>query len=55
MALDRHYLIPIVPADAAGANELDVNPHWGEHLVTVVATSLAVLVVATVAVLIGMA
>lgn len=55
MALDFHYFDPTAPAEVTDVNEIDVNPHWGEHLVTAVATSLAVLVVATIAVLIGMA
>jgi len=55
MALDFRYLIPTAPVDAADVDEIDVNPHWGENLVTAVATSLAVLVVAAIAVLIGMA
>ena len=55
MALDFHRFIPTAPADAADAGEFDVNQQWGENLVTAVATSLAVLVVATIAVLIGMA
>jgi hypothetical protein len=55
MALDFHYLVPPASADAADADEIDVNPRWGENLVTAVATTLAVLVVATIAVLIGMA
>jgi hypothetical protein len=54
MALDLHYLIPTAPADAAGTEELDVNPHWEENVVTAVATALAVMVVATIALLVGM-
>jgi hypothetical protein len=55
MALDFLRFIPTAPADAADAGEFDVNQQWGENLVTAIATSLAVLVVATIAVLIGMA
>jgi len=32
-----------------------LHPNWGEHVVTVVAASIAVLIVATIAVLMGMA
>jgi len=55
MALDFHYFNPTSPADAAETEELDVNPHWEENVVTAVATALAVMVVATIALLIGMA
>jgi hypothetical protein len=53
MALDFRYLNPVALAD--GAEEFDVNPHWEENVVTALATALAVMVVATIALLIGMA
>lgn len=53
MALDFRYLNPAAPAD--DAEEADVNPHWEENVVTAVATALAVMIVATIALLIGMA
>jgi hypothetical protein len=55
MALDFRYFDPAVPADATDVDDVDVDPHWAENIVTAVATSLAVLVVAAIAVLIGMA
>ena len=55
MALDIYRLLRTASADTADAGDFDGNQQWGENLVTAVATSLAVLVVATIAVLIGMA
>ena len=43
------------PAEPVRYDESEQNPLWGEHLVTVVATSIAVLIVAVIAVLMGMA
>ena len=40
---------------AAGRQTAGLHPNWGEHVVTVVAVSIAVLIVATIAVLMGMA
>lgn len=55
MPLDLQYFDPTAPADSVDATDLEVNPHWAENLITAVATALAVMVVAAVAVLIGMA
>lgn len=41
-------------AEPAGYDEI-LRARWGEHIVTVIAASLGVLVVATIAVLMGMA
>lgn len=46
------------PADLAAPAEIgetDLGPHWGERIVTAIATSIAVVIVATIAVLMGMA
>ena len=42
-------------ARSASYDNAGRHPVWGEHLVTVVATSLALLIVAVIAVLMGMA
>jgi len=55
MALDIHSPSASPPAETADYSELGINPDWGERIVTVVATSLAVLIVAMIAVLMGMA
>ncbi len=46
------------PASSAEPPSYEVThapPRWGEHIVTVVAAALGVLIVATIAVLMGMA
>jgi hypothetical protein len=52
MSSDTH---PASPAEPDRYDDIGRHPVWGEHLVTVVATSLAVLIVAVIAVLMGMA
>ena len=42
-------------AEPVSYDDSGLYPVWGEHLVTVVATSIAVLIVAVIAVLMGMA
>lgn len=51
MSLDSH---PASPAEPVTYDNIGLHPNWGEHVVTVVATSMAVLIVAVIAVLIGM-
>jgi hypothetical protein len=51
MSLDMHSTSPIEP-DVY--DEVDLQPNWRERVVTVVATSMAVLIVAITAVLMGM-
>ena len=55
MALHVHIRRPDVPNESAADRLAARYPHWGEHVVTVVAASLAVLVVALIAVVMGMA
>lgn len=52
MSLDSH---TASPAKSVSYDDVGQHPVWGEHLVTIVATSLAVLIVAVIAVLMGMA
>ena len=52
MSLDSQ---PASPAEPVSYDEIAPHPKWGEHIVTVVATSIAVLIVAVIAVLMGMA
>ena len=54
MAYDIRHDIASPPADDAGYHDV-FAPDWGERLVVTVATTLAVLIVATIAVLMGMA
>jgi hypothetical protein len=42
-------------ASAPADDDIDLDPNWAERIVTVVATSVAVLIVAAIAVLMGMA
>ena len=42
-------------AEPAGYDDSTLRAKWGEHIVTVVAASLGVLIVAVIAVLMGMA
>jgi hypothetical protein len=52
MSLDIHNALPIEPV---AYDDIDLQPNWGERAITIVATSLAVLIVAAIAVLMGMA
>jgi len=52
MPLDSH---PASPIEPVSYDESGLHPNWSEHIVTVVATSIAVLIVAVIAVLMGMA
>ena len=52
MSLD---LPSVVPQEPAGYQDLGLNANWGEKIVTAVAASIAVLIVAVIAVLMGMA
>jgi hypothetical protein len=55
MALHVHTIHPDAP-DEPAADRLGAHyPDWSEHIVTIVAASLAVLVVALIAVVMGMA
>jgi hypothetical protein len=55
MAINIHTAIPSTPDASAGYDEIGLHANWGERVVTMVATSIAVLIVATIAVLMGMA
>ena len=55
MALDIQSTSASPPAEVAGYSELGINPNWNERLITAVAATLAVLVVAGIAVLMGTA
>ena len=46
---------PASPAKPVHYDDVGPHPVWGEHIVTVVATGIAVLIVAVIAVLMGMA
>jgi hypothetical protein len=52
MSRDAHSTAPVEPA---GYEDFGLCAHWGERTVTVVATSIGVLIVAVIAVLLGMA
>lgn len=52
MSLDSHTASPAKPVSY---DDIGLHPDWREHIVTVVATSIAVLIVAVIAVLMGMA
>lgn len=52
MSLD---LQSVTPAEQAGSQDIALQSSWGERIVTVVAASIAVLIVAVIAVLMGMA
>jgi len=52
MALDTHTNSTFEPIAGEHA---DPHPYWSEHLVTMVAASIAVLIVAAIAILMGMA
>jgi hypothetical protein len=55
MALEGLFRFPRLPAALAGNEDTHHDGDWGERLVTTVAVSAAVLVVASIAVLMGMA
>jgi hypothetical protein len=55
MALQVHRIRPDAPDEPAADRLHALYPDWGEHVVTIVAASLAVLVVALIAVVMGMA
>ena len=42
------------PTEPVRYDDVGLHPKWSEHIVTVIATSLAVLIVAVIAVLMGM-
>ena len=52
MPLDSH---PASPLEPVSSGDSGLQPSWSEHIVTVVATGIAVLIVAVIAVLMGMA
>jgi hypothetical protein len=52
MSLDLH---SVAPSEPAGYQSLGLRAGWGERIVTVVAASMAVLIVAVIAVLMGIA
>ena len=52
MSLDIHTASPTEPV---AYDDIGLHPNWSERIVTVVATSIAVLIVAVIAVLLGMA
>jgi hypothetical protein len=43
------------PTEPVRYDDVGLHPNWSEHMVTVVATSIALLIVAVIAVLMGMA
>jgi hypothetical protein len=57
VTLDTHtaYSTSTAQSEAADADSLGLYPNWSERVVTVVAASLAVLVVALIAIVMGMA
>ena len=55
MALHVHISRPDAPDEPAADRLVALYPNWSERVVTVVAASLAVLVVALIAVVLGMA
>lgn len=54
MASDVQRIVESIPAESADDHD-SLGPNWGERVVMAVATSLAVLIVTTIAVLMGMA
>ncbi len=52
MSLDTHSVTPVEPA---GYRDIGLPPNWNERIVTAVAVSVAILIVAIIAVLMGMA
>jgi len=55
MAIQVHTTHPDAPDEPAADRLGALYPDWSEHIVTVAAASAAVLIVATIAVLMGMA
>ena len=55
MALQIHTTRPDAPGEPAADRLRALYPDWSEHLVTIVAAGLAVLIVAIIAVVMGMA
>lgn len=55
MALPIHRMHPAAPGEPAADRLAAVYPDWSESVVTIVAASLAVLVVALIAIVMGMA
>jgi hypothetical protein len=54
MPIDLHSIFPGAKPDAAAADHADPEGAWQESMVTMAATALGVLIVAVVAVLMGM-
>lgn len=54
MASDAQRIVEPMPAETADDRD-GLGPNWGQRVVMAVATSLAVLIVTTIAVLMGMA
>lgn len=52
MPLDSHPASPLEPVNYGDGG---LHPNWSEHIVTIVATGIAMLIVAVIAVLMGMA
>jgi hypothetical protein len=52
MSSDSH---PASPTKTVSYETISLHAGWNEHIVTIVATSIAVLIVAVIAVLMGMA
>ncbi len=52
MPLDSHPASPLEPVNYGDGR---LHPNWSEHTITAVAISLAILIVAVIAVLMGMA
>jgi hypothetical protein len=55
VTLDTHTSTSTAQSEAADADSLGLYPNWSERVVTVVAASVAVLVVALIAIVMGMA
>jgi hypothetical protein len=57
MTFDTHtaYSTSAAQGEAADADSFGLYPNWSERIVTIVAASLAVLVVALIAIVMGMA
>lgn len=55
MSLDIHSAHSADPTEPPASDVIGLHPDWGERIVTIVAASIAVLIVALIAVLMGMA
>ena len=55
MAFSTHSTSRVIRARSSRRDRLGLHLNWGERIVTVVAASIAVLIVAIIAVLMGMA